>query len=148
VDTVVFVAVTAALVVGGLLMVGPAAQRRATDATYPTGLLSALDEAVAADPDPHLFNEYTWGGWLIAARPGLRVFIDGRSEVYGDVQLRRYADIADGGADAPGILAGLGVTHALVKADSLLVTDLEAAGWTRIAGDAVGVLLAGPGVAP
>src|SRR3990172_6315539 len=76
VNALVLFAVSAALAIGGLVMVGPDAQRRATDARYPTGLLLALDEAVAADPDPHLFNEYTWGGFLSAARPGVRVFID------------------------------------------------------------------------
>jgi len=146
VDAVVFVAVTAALVAGGLLMVGPAAQRRATDATYPTGLLSALDEAVAADPDPHLFNEYTWGGFLIAARPGVRVFIDGRSEVYGDAQLARYAAIAEGGPDAPPTLDDLAVDLVLVRADSPLARALlEAGGWSELARDAVGVLLARAG---
>jgi hypothetical protein len=144
VDAVVFVAVTAALVVGGLLMVGPAAQRRATDATYPTGLLAALDEAMAADPDAHLLNEYTWGGWLIAARPGLRVFIDGRSEVYGDAQLARYAAIAAGGTAGLATLDRLGVDLALVRADSPLVAALEATSWQRLGADAVGVLLASP----
>ncbi len=148
VDAVVFVAVTAALVVGGLLMVGPAAQRRATDATYPTGLLAALDKAMAARPEAHLFNEYTWGGWLIAARPGLRVFIDGRSEVYGDGQLARYAEIAAGGTAGVATLHGLGVDLALVRADSRLVAALEATRWHRLGADAVGVLLASPVAAP
>jgi hypothetical protein len=148
VDAAAFVVVTIALVIGGIVMVGPESQQKASAARYPTGLLSELDTVFAEDPDARLFNEYTWGGFLIAERPGIRVFIDGRNEVSGDVQLRRYADIADGGADAPGILARLGVTHALVKADSPLVTDLEAAGWTRIAGDAVGVLLARAGARP
>ncbi len=148
VDVAVFVAVTAALVVGGLAMVGPEAQRRATDARYPTGLLSVLDEAVAADPVPHLFNEYTWGGWLIAARPGLRVFIDGRSEVYGDAQLARYAEIAAAGPAGVATLERLGVDLALVRTGSPLVAVLEATRWRRLGADAVGVLMAAPWAAP
>lgn len=149
VDAIVFVAVTTALVVGGLLMVGPAAQRRATDATYPTGLLAALDKAMAARPEAHLFNEYTWGGFLIAARPGVRVFIDGRSEVFGDAQLARYAAIADGGADAAATLDALGVDLVLVKADAPLAAALlEAGGWSEPARDAVGVLLTRAGARP
>ena len=149
VNALVLFAVSAALAIGGLVMVGPDAQRRATDARYPTGLLSALDEAVTADPDPHLFNEYTWGGFLIAARPGVRVFIDGRSEVYGDAQLARYAEIADGGADAAATLDDLGVDLVLVKADAPLATALlESGGWRELERDVVGVLLARAGARP
>jgi hypothetical protein len=146
VNAVVLVAVSAALAIGGLVMVGPETQRRATDARYPTGLLSALDEAVVADRQPHLFNEYTWGGFLIAARPGVRVFIDGRSEVYGDGQLARYAAIAEGGPDAAAALDDLGVDLVLVRADSPLARALlGAGGWSELARDAVGVLLARAG---
>ena len=149
VNALVLFAVSAALAIGGLVMVGPDAQRRATDARYPTGLLSALDEVVAADPDQHLFNEYTWGGFLIAARPGVRVFIDGRSEVYGDAQLARYAEIADGGADAAATLDDLGVDLVLVKADAPLPTALlESGGWRELERDVVGVLLARAGARP
>ena len=145
VDVVAFLVITCALVVGGWLMVGPTSQVKAQDARYPTALLPALDAALAASgAEARLFNEYTWGGWLIAERPAVPVFIDGRSEVYGDPQLERYAAIADGGPDAIEALAGLGATVALVKADSPLVADLTAAGWQRQAGDDVGVLLVAP----
>ena len=63
VDLVAFVVITAALMVGGWLLVGPSSQARATEARYPVALLPALDAAVAArGPDARIFNEYTWGG--------------------------------------------------------------------------------------
>ncbi|MET1232463.1 MAG: hypothetical protein ABWY52_06400, partial [Candidatus Limnocylindrales bacterium] len=91
-----------------------------------------------------LFNEYTWGGWLIAERPDVPVFIDGRSEVYGDAQLERYAAIAEGGSDAAASLSDLGANVALVKADSPLVRDLVATGWREAGRDEVGVVLVTP----
>ena len=118
VDLVVFVVITGALVIGGWLLVGPTSQARALEGRYPVALLPALDQVVAEQgPDARLFNEYTWGGWLIETRPDLPVFIDGRSEVYGDPQLERYAAIAEGGPDAVATLDELGVTVVLVKAD-------------------------------
>ena len=145
VDLVAFLVITGALIVGGWTLVGPSSQVRATEARYPIALLPALDGAVEEmGPDARLFNEYTWGGWLIAERPAVPVFIDGRSEVYGDPQLERYAAIADGGSDAARTLAGLGATVALVTADSPLVADLAAAGWRHLAGDAIGVVLVAP----
>ena len=41
-----------------------------------------------------MFNDYAFGGWLIFN--GVRPFIDGRSDMYGDDQLDRYLEI-----DAP-----------------------------------------------
>ena len=100
IDVAVFLVIVIALIVGGSNMVGPASQERATASRYPVALLPDLDRALASTPNARIFNEYTWGGFLIEKRPGLRVFIDGRNEVSGDVQLRRYADIAAGGPDA------------------------------------------------
>ena len=115
------------------------------ESRFPVALLPALDQVVAEQgPGARLFNEYTWGGWLIETRPDLPVFIDGRSEVYGDPQLERYAAINKAGPDAVTSLTDLGVTVALVKADSPLVADLAATGWQRTAGDDVGVVLVAP----
>ncbi len=145
VDLVAFVVITGALVVGGWLLVGPASQARAQETRYPIALLPALDAAIAAQgPGARLFNEYTWGGWLIAERPDVPVFIDGRSEVYGDAQLERYAAIAEGGQGAIASLSYLGATVALVKADSPLVTDLVAAGWREAGRNDIGAVLVAP----
>ncbi len=145
VDLVAFVVITGALVIGGWLLVGPSSQARAIDNRYPTALLPALDEVVDEQgPGVRLFNEYTWGGWLIETRPDLPVFIDGRSEVYGDPQLERYAAIADAGPDAVTTLTDLGVSVALVKADAPLADELVAAGWRQRAADDVGRLLEAP----
>jgi len=138
------VAIATVLAVAAVTRIGPEAQGRAVEGTYPTALLPALDAAVAVDPAVRIFNEYTWGGFLIAQRPDLPVFIDGRSEVYGDAQLERYSQIAAGGPSAPTTLQSLGVGLVLVKSDAPLARSLLAAGgWRKLAGDGVGVLLAG-----
>jgi hypothetical protein len=148
IDAVVILVLAGALALASGSRIGTDAQRAATDARYPTALLPALDAALLADPGAHLFNEYTWGGFLIDARPDIPVFIDGRSEVYGDAQLERYAEIARGGSGAATTLATLGVDLVLVKADSPLARALLsafgplAAGWEVLAADGVGILLA------
>lgn len=145
IDGVVFVVVVVALAVAGLVVVGPDAQQRATDARYPTALLPALDATYAQHPGARLFNEYTWGGFLESTRPGVHVFIDGRSEVYGDAQLERYAQIAAGGPDALDALATLGVDLVLIKTDSPLARALGGSGqWLMVASDDVGTLFARP----
>lgn len=51
-------------------------------------------EGVAAlrETDPHgrLFNAYEWGGYLIWAARDFPVFVDGRTDLYGDDFLREY----------------------------------------------------------
>jgi hypothetical protein len=144
IDVVVLVVLAAILTIAGGARIGTDAQRAATEARYPTALLLALDDAMSLR-GARLFNEYTWGGFLIDARPDMPVFIDGRSEVYGDAQLERYAAIAKGGPGAADALKGLGVDVVLVKGDSPLLGALLAApGWRQLAGDDVGILLGYP----
>ena len=74
--------------------VGPTNTDAAIRAEYPVAALPALDELAAGRSGGLcLFNDYSWGGWLEMVRPGIPVFIDGRSEVYGDDQIERYVRI-------------------------------------------------------
>ncbi|HEX5466884.1 MAG TPA: hypothetical protein VFW92_09465 [Candidatus Limnocylindrales bacterium] len=143
----------ALLVLGGLLTVGalwlkvgPIAQTTAREATYPVAALPALDVAVCADgPRLDLLNEFGWGGYLTQVRPGARIFIDGRVEVYGDAQVARYALLM---AAAPGwqeALDGVGVQTALIRADSALAPALRQAGWITRYADDLATLLVRPG---
>ncbi len=38
-----------------------------------------------------LFNEFTWGGYILYAWPEQRVFIDGQTDFYGDSVTKEYA---------------------------------------------------------
>jgi hypothetical protein len=140
IDAVVVLVLAVALALASGARIGPDAQRAATDARFPTALLPALDAALLADPEAHLFNEYTWGGFLIQVRPDIPVFIDGRSEVYGDAQLERYAAIA-GSPDAATTLESLGIDYVLIETDSPLADALRASNeWRALISDDVGIL--------
>ena len=110
---------------------------------YPIAALPALDELAAARPGGLcLFNDYAWGGWLEMVRPGIRVFIDGRSEVYGDAQVARYAKISGVGPGWAEALAATGANAALVPRSSDLASALRAtADWTTLYIDDQAVLL-------
>lgn len=64
-------------------------------ASNPRGLIAAIPPALRSQP---VFNEYTFGGPLILA--GIRPYIDGRAEIYGDAFVIDYVNIADGDMDA------------------------------------------------
>lgn len=122
--------------------VGPSNTAAAIAAEYPVGALPALDLLTAAGPKPlRLFNEYTWGGWLVMVRPDIPVFIDGRSEVYGDAQLERYADILGTKPGWEAAFTGTGANAVLVRTTSDLVPALMQRGWGAIYQDPVATLL-------
>ena len=136
--------IAVAIVAVGIHRARPAAQASAIRHAYPVDLLGRLDKAVADRPAARLFNEYGWGGFLILRRPAIPVFIDGRSEVYGDDQLVRYAQIA---YTAPGWRAQIArskIDLALIRRSLPLAAALRASGWHEIGSDRIGVLLARP----
>ncbi len=40
----------------------------------------------------NMFNQYVWGGYLLQALPEHRVFVDGRTDFYGESLIRQYDD--------------------------------------------------------
>ena len=138
VNVVVAASLLAMIARGSWLQVSPAAQQRAIERRYPTGLLPALRTELGAGD--RLFNEYSWGGFLIL-HDVLPVFIDGRSELYGNDQLRRYASIIHLDKGWERKFDSLGITKVLMPRSAPLTSALIRRDWSPIAGDSIGVLL-------
>ena len=124
--------------------VGPANTDAAIRAEYPVAALPTLDALAAVWPGGLcLFNDYSWGGWLEMVRPEIPVFIDGRSEVYGDAQLARYATISAVGPGWAQALAATGANAALIPTSGRLASALvTTAGWATRYSDGHATLLA------
>ena len=61
-------------------------------------------------PDATIFNPYNWGGYLIwALWPQYQVFVDGRTDLYGDAFLREYLNVQLGQSGFERILSAYGV---------------------------------------
>jgi hypothetical protein len=130
--------VAIAVTVAGWTVVSPRAQERALASRYPVGVVSELRRSLI--PGVKMLNEYRWGGFLIE-RNLLPVFIDGRSELYGDRQLERYASIVHMGPGWRQSIDSLGITLVLMPRNDSLVLHLRSAGWATLAEDSVGSLL-------
>ncbi|MCL4393227.1 MAG: hypothetical protein M1482_00115 [Chloroflexi bacterium] len=62
--------------------------------------VAAVDRLQESPPAGNMFNEFTWGGYLIYRLwPAERVFIDGQTDLYGDALTREYVDILSGPPD-------------------------------------------------
>ena len=107
-------------------------------AANPNRLLAAIPSELRTQP---VFNEYTFGGPLILA--GIRPYIDGRSEVYGDPFMIDYVGIAAGDmAKFDNAVRRYRIRWTILPAKgSELATELDKSdGWRRIYADKVGVI--------
>lgn len=97
---------------------------------------TALDHVPAALLTQPVFNSYEFGGYLIYRH--VRPFVDGRSDMYGDVFMRDY--MAAFAPDRPAferLAVRYGVRWALVAADDAPMRYLldTLPGWRRLYGD-------------
>ncbi len=116
-----------------------AALRLATPLTDP---VNAHDPAAALAHAPRqgrVFNDYTFGGYLI--RAGFAPFIDSRADMYGPGFLDRYSDAI---GSAPALKAELdrdGATWTMLKPGSPAAAVMDRMpGWRRTYADAVAVI--------
>ncbi len=72
-------------------------------------------------PSGKMFNHYNWGGYLIwRLWPDYLVFVDGRTDLYGDEILRDYVEIQQGGPQALSLLDEYGISFVLTRTDDAL----------------------------
>lgn len=99
---------------------------------------------LSAHPPPGpIFNSYEWGAYLIwKLYPTVRVFIDGRADVYGDQFLHDFADTYELKDNWQQALDRWHIQTVLVPVDSGLATGLRSTpGWTVCFEDALAVIL-------
>lgn len=78
-------------------------------------------------PEARIFNVYHWGGYLIYELYPRKVFIDGRSDFYGDAILQSYNDVAMLRPNWQQVLDSYGVDLVLIQKDAPLSQGLAAA---------------------
>lgn len=102
---------------------------------------AALDAARASGlTDGRVFNDYGFGGYLIFE--GLKPYVDGRSDLYGDDFLKRYVEATRGtSGDLPALLDESKATWTLFAAKSPAATLLDhLPGWRRVYADDTAVI--------
>jgi hypothetical protein len=126
-----------------VLAVGLAAARymkpvvREGDAATPAAALAHLPPGLAERP---VFNAYRFGGFLIYR--GVRPFIDGRADMYGDAFFTAYLEARDkGGPALDRTLARYKIDWTLLQAGEPLVREMDAKpGWRRVWSDRYAVV--------
>jgi hypothetical protein len=103
----------------------------------PFAAIAAVPEATRATP---ALNSYDFGGALIFS--GIKPYIDGRTDLYGDAFMARYRRIAAGDpASLDAELAARGIGWTLFRPGEKIVAALDARpGWKRLYSDDVAVI--------
>lgn len=101
----------------------------------------AVEWLKAEQPQGRMFNAYEWGGYLTWRLPEYPVFVDGRTDLFGDEIIGEWLKIvnADDGWEAS--LEAWDVDLALLPPGYPLVRALESAGWMILYEDERAVVL-------
>jgi len=93
--------------------------------------------------DGEMFNKFTWGGYLqYRLWPDKRVFIDSKSDFYGEDFVRQYLKVIDLEKGWEDVLDQYQVQWAILPADEAAALAIEAdLGWDSIYEDATAVIL-------
>lgn len=93
--------------------------------------ISAVEYLKAENPAGPMFNSYNWGGFLMFVLPDRPVFVDGRTDMYGDAFLSGvYIQTATGSAGWQDTLKRYGINLVVMEVDSGLARSLrDEPGW-------------------
>jgi hypothetical protein len=107
---------------------------------FPTAAVSFM--AKQRPPGP-IFNDYNWGGYLIGnLYPGYRVFIDGRTDLYGDSFVDDFYAAYHLTGGWKGTIQQWQIRTVILPPDAPLINALQSqADWRQIYADSQAVLL-------
>lgn len=108
----------------------------------PWHLIAQIPPQLRSQP---VLNGYSMGGPLILS--GIRPYVDGRGDMYGDALVVDYSHIAHGDAEAfSRAVQRWNIRWAILpNRNKALIGLLDRSGWRRIAADKVGVIYVRPG---
>ena len=89
---------TAAILIAGLaLNHGSALGSDVTHAQFDPAIfpVAAVADARSAGLNGRIFNEFSWGGYILYAWPEEKVFIDGQTDLYGEAVARDFLTVWD-----------------------------------------------------
>jgi hypothetical protein len=102
--------------------------------------VEAVDFIIAEQPNGRILNSYNWGAYLLWALPEYPVFVDGRTDVYGDELIGEWIRIVQGETGWQDSLDQWGVNLILLEPTRPLITKLASHGWDLIYADEIAVI--------
>lgn len=119
----------------------PAVVQASETAIFPQG---ALDWMRGHPVQGRTFNEYAWGGYLIWFLPEEKVFVDGRTDLFGDEIIGQWREVIQAEEPMQEILERWMVERVVVMPDRPLAGALLQAGWVMKYQDPYSIILERP----
>jgi hypothetical protein len=120
------------------LVARPEFVEQASRNLYPAGAVAWLKSNRPPGP---IFNDYAWGGYLEWNLPEYPVFVDGRTDLFGDDFLRAYVLAYSGEEGWQEILDQYGVNLVVVDSEAGLVNEMHwSLAWRQVFLDEVAVV--------
>jgi hypothetical protein len=107
--------------------------------SLPVGAVEWIEER---QPEGKMFNHYNWGGYLIwQLWPDYRVFVDGRTDLYGNDLLRNYLKVQAAQPGFDHVLDAYDVDWVLMPSGGALSTQLACrTAWSEVYQDDVATI--------
>ncbi len=105
--------------------------------TFPVG---AVDYILAEQPPGRMLNSYNWGGYLLWNLRQYPVFVDGRTDLYGDEIIRQWHLVVRGGEGWQEVLDRWDINLILIEKSWPVVDLLEREGWQLLFEDELSVV--------
>ncbi|GAP10713.1 hypothetical protein BECAL_01888 [Bellilinea caldifistulae] len=110
---------------------------------YPQKAVAYLKEK--GIPDGRLWNSYGWGGYLIWNMPETPVFVDGRTDLFGDEILKDWLNILNTGEGWEEAVEKWKIGWFLIEPQQPVVEKLIKKGWRVLYEDEVSIVVAREG---
>jgi hypothetical protein len=90
----------------------------------------------------NMLNEYDWGGYLIWNLRDKYVFLDGRTDLFGDEIINQWMDIIQASDNMPRLLDKWKINLILITPDRPASKVLPLQGWKTVYRDEIAVIIA------
>lgn len=129
-------------VAAGLKMAIPLQPPLVEAAVARTVPVAAVEYLQAHPPTGRMFNSYNWGGYLVwTLYPDYPVFVDGRTDLYGDKILQKYLDVVRADQNWGQVLNDYDVNFIVVEFNSLLAKLLVGdPDWSQVYADSMAIV--------
>lgn len=133
---------TAVLALAGWIKLAYVSSSAVVDANlatyYPVGAVNYLAENGTPG---NILNDYGWGGYIDWHLRDYKIFVDGRTDLYGDDLFLRWMDSISAKPGWEKTLEEYNVSYILLPPDMMVVEEAKNAGWSVLYEDELSVLL-------
>lgn len=102
--------------------------------------VAAVEFIRKSQPQGRIFNSYNWGAYLLWALPEYPVFVDGRTDLYGDEIIDQWVRVVRAEEDWQQILDEWDVRIILLEPDRPIVPYFADGGWRQVYADEIAVV--------